>query len=184
MGNGSRASSTQPPALILLPCGRFPGNPFPVVRDGAVKRVGILDTATLFKCRRPVSFYHPRFTNPEPRDVLRQTCMGCCLLSHVTFPNVSQWSRKIKNDMGHNLFCHQRTCSPEKQTNTVFLRSYSMTYFLTVGHHHPILDSWPQRFHGTVKNKGSGKSFTEWLIRTTISQALHQHLLYYTFFCL
>lgn len=41
---GADLQADNPQALILLPCGRFPGNPFPVARDGAVKPVGI-DTA-------------------------------------------------------------------------------------------------------------------------------------------
>jgi len=64
------AAADNPPALILLPCGRFPGNLFPVARDGAVKRVVILDTAILFK---RVSFDHPRFNVLKPQDVLLQT---------------------------------------------------------------------------------------------------------------
>lgn len=38
---GADLEADNPQALILLPCGRFPGNPFPVTRDGAVKPVGI-----------------------------------------------------------------------------------------------------------------------------------------------
>lgn len=38
---GADLEADNPQALILLPCGRFPGNPFPVARDGAVKPVGI-----------------------------------------------------------------------------------------------------------------------------------------------
>lgn len=33
---GADLEADNPQALILLPCGRFPGNPFPVARDGAV----------------------------------------------------------------------------------------------------------------------------------------------------
>lgn len=38
---GADLVADNPQALILLPCGRFPGNPFPVARDGAVKPVCI-----------------------------------------------------------------------------------------------------------------------------------------------
>ncbi|TNN84052.1 hypothetical protein EYF80_005658 [Liparis tanakae] len=34
---GADLEADNPQALILLPCGRFPGNPFPVAGDGAVK---------------------------------------------------------------------------------------------------------------------------------------------------
>lgn len=37
---GADLEADNPQALILLPCGRFPGNPLPVARDGAVKPVG------------------------------------------------------------------------------------------------------------------------------------------------
>ncbi|CAL8253147.1 unnamed protein product [Merluccius merluccius] len=33
---GADLEADNPQALILLPCGRFPGNPFPVACDGAV----------------------------------------------------------------------------------------------------------------------------------------------------
>lgn len=33
---GADLEADNPQALILLPCGRFPGNPFPEARDGAV----------------------------------------------------------------------------------------------------------------------------------------------------
>ena len=33
---GADLEADNPQALILLPCGRFPGNPFPVASDGAV----------------------------------------------------------------------------------------------------------------------------------------------------
>lgn len=39
---GADLEADNPQALILLPCGRFPGNPFPVARDGAVEPGGLL----------------------------------------------------------------------------------------------------------------------------------------------
>ncbi|MEQ2199602.1 hypothetical protein XENOCAPTIV_004880 [Xenoophorus captivus] len=44
---GADLEADNPQALILLPCGRFQGNPFPVARNGAVKPVGARD---LYKC--------------------------------------------------------------------------------------------------------------------------------------
>ena len=46
---GADLEADNPQALILLPCGRFPGNPFPVARDGAVKPVGIDTTQEQLK---------------------------------------------------------------------------------------------------------------------------------------
>lgn len=46
---GADLEADNPQALILLPCGRFPGNPFPVARDGAVKPVGIDTTQEQIK---------------------------------------------------------------------------------------------------------------------------------------
>lgn len=46
---GADLEADNPQALILLPCGRFPGNPFPVARDGAAKPEGIDTTQEQLK---------------------------------------------------------------------------------------------------------------------------------------
>lgn len=59
---GADLEADNPQALILLPCGRFPGNPFPVARDGAVKPVGIDTTQEQLKIStgEPPSIYSPK----------------------------------------------------------------------------------------------------------------------------
>lgn len=58
---GADLEADNPQALILLPCGRFPGNPFPVARDGAVKPVGIDTTQEQLKIStgEPNPIYSP-----------------------------------------------------------------------------------------------------------------------------
>ena len=46
---GADLEADNPQALILLPCGRFPGNPLPVARDGAVTPGGIDTTREQLK---------------------------------------------------------------------------------------------------------------------------------------
>lgn len=74
---GADLEADNPQALILLPCGRFPGNPFPVACDGEVEpggptyRLGIDRTREQLKVSDGERCFPPA---PISKPVMRSFC--------------------------------------------------------------------------------------------------------------